>query len=331
MNFSKYHSENLGNKSFLVTGGAGFIGSNIVEYLIQYGAGKIKILDNLSTGSIENIRPFLVYPNVEFIEGDICSINDCEKAVQNVDYIFHQAALGSVPRSIHDPVLTNANNVTGYLNILTTAKNNGIKRFVYAASSAAYGDNPKLPKREDETGAPLSPYAVTKVVNELYADVFSKVYGFHSVGLRYFNVFGPRQNPNGAYAAVIPLFIKSIIMDEAPYINGDGNISRDFTFVANVVQANMKAMFSPKISKHTVLNIACGEQISLLRLVEEINFLLKKKVEPLYRNRRNGDIANSLADISKAIELIDYKPEYNFSNGLDTTIRYYLSHNPTSN
>ncbi|MBI2274130.1 MAG: SDR family oxidoreductase [Bacteroidetes bacterium] len=325
MEFKKYHKNDLSGSSFLVTGGAGFIGSNIVEYLVQFGAGKIRILDNLSTGNIENIKPFLTSSNVEFIHGDICSVSDCEHSVNDIDYVLHQAALGSVPRSIKDPISTNASNVTGYLNILTTAKNAGIKRLVYAASSAAYGDSPKLPKIENEIGAPLSPYAVTKVVNELYADVFSRVYEFHTVGLRYFNVFGPRQNPSGAYAAVIPLFINSMINGEQPYINGNGNISRDFTYVANVVQANIRSLFSEKIVKHTVLNIACSEQISLLKLVEEINSLLEVQIEPLYREKRGGDIENSLADISKARYMIDYQPEYSFSDGLANTISYYKS------
>ena len=243
-----YHDINLSNYSFLITGGAGFIGSNLVEYLLKYNAGHVRVLDNLSNGYFENIKDFMELPNFEFIEGDIRDLETCRKAADGIDFISHQAALGSVPRSISDPFTSNEVNVSGFLNILIAARDSSkLKMMVYAASSSTYGDSPNLPKIEGIEGNPLSPYAVTKLVNELYADVFSRVYSFHTIGLRYFNIFGPKQNPNNPYAAVIPIFCKNFINKKSPTINGDGNTSRDFTFIENAVQANIKAMLYPPL------------------------------------------------------------------------------------
>lgn len=323
MEFSKYHSVSLGNKSFLVTGGAGFIGSNLVEYLIQHNAGKVRILDDLSTGRFMNLESFINLPNVEFVHGDIRSFEVCTSAVEGIDYVSHQAALGSVPRSIKDPLVSNEVNITGHLNILMAAEQAKVKRLVYAASSSTYGDSEKLPKQEDEIGNPLSPYAVTKYVNELYGQVFSSVYGFHTIGLRYFNVFGPKQNPDGSYAAVIPLFISSMLRNEQPHINGNGENSRDFTFISNVVQANIKAMLSESIQSHTVMNIAYGEQNTLLDLVELINQNLETNISPQFGPSRQGDVKHSLADISRAKTIIEYNPEVSFQEGIKQTIAYF--------
>lgn len=325
MEFKKYHSQDISNKTFLVTGGAGFIGCNLVEYLVQYNAGKIIIFDNLSTGYIENIKEFLKLPNVVFLQKDIRNYEDVKDAMQGVDYVLHQAALGSVPRSINDPLTTNDVNITGMLNVLNAAKECNITRMVYAASSSTYGDSPTLPKVEDKIGNPLSPYAVTKYVNELYASVFSKVYGFHTIGLRYFNVFGPKQNINGPYAAVIPLFITKFLNGEAPTINGDGLTSRDFTFVSNVVQANIKALEAP-IHQSEVFNCACNERTTLLQLVENIRFHLDSTIEAIHGPERSGDVRHSQADISKAKNLLGYEPEIHFKEGLKFTIEFFKKH-----
>lgn len=323
--FNNYHSKDLSSYSFLVTGGAGFIGSNLVEYLVQHNAGKIRILDNLSTGNLSNIEEFINLPQVEFIKGDIRLYETCFSAVQGIDYVSHQAALGSVPRSINDPLTSNEVNVSGFLNILAAAKESGVKRLVYAASSSTYGDSKEMPKREGVIGLPLSPYAVTKYVNELYAHVFSLVYGFHTVGMRYFNVFGPKQNPEGAYAAVIPLFIKSMINNIPPTINGIGDNSRDFTFVSNVVQANIKSLLKEDITEHTVLNIACGGRTSLIDLVNSINEVMGTDIKPVFRDSRQGDVKHSLADISKARNVIGYEPEVLFAAGIQKTVSYFMS------
>ena len=323
MKFNIYHTGSLSDKKFLITGGAGFIGSNLVEYLVQHKALKVRILDNLSLGSKDNIREFLSLPNVEFLEGDIRDFETCKTAVNDVDFVLHQAALGSVPRSIDDPLTTNEVNVNGFLNMLEASRLTGIKRFVYAASSSTYGDSPILPKQEDLIGKPLSPYAVTKYVNELYAQVYSSIYGFHSVGLRYFNVFGPKQNVNGAYAAVIPLFVAAMLKGEHPIINGNGINSRDFTFVSNVVQANIKSVFADTIKQHTVLNIAFGGQTSLTSLVDAINKRLNTEINPTFRDPRKGDVQHSFADVSRASEVIGYQPEVSFEEGIAKTVDFF--------
>ena len=316
------------NQRFLVTGGAGFIGSHIAEFLLRNGAGKVRVLDNLSTGSMDNLKDLKGHPCFEWMEGDIRNPDTCNLAVRDIDFVSHQAALGSVPRSIKDPLTTNQVNVGGTLNILDASKNAGVKRLVYAASSSTYGDHPDLPKREENIGHPLSPYAVTKYVNELYASVYSRVYHFHTIGLRYFNVFGPRQNPKGPYAAVIPLFIESALKGQPPVIYGDGTNSRDFTYVENAVQANVKALLLPALKQHEVVNIACGASCSLNQLWEMICRKTGKKVPPTYKEARQGDVKHSLADISKAKSLLGYVPEFDLENGLDKAIEWYRSSNP---
>ncbi len=320
---TKYHTEDLSSFSVLVTGGAGFIGSNIVEYLLKYNIGKVRILDNLATGYLSNIEKYLPLANVEFIEGDIRNLNTCEKACEGIDFVLHQAALGSVPRSISDPITTNDVNITGFLNMLMAVKGSSVKRMVYAASSSTYGDSKELPKVEERIGKPLSPYAVTKYVNELYADVFSKTYGIEVIGLRYFNVFGPRQNLKGPYAAVIPLFIEAALKNESPTINGDGETSRDFTFIENAVQANIKAMLASDIKKHEVCNIAFGERTTLNMLWEYITNVAGIDSKPNYQNERAGDVRHSLANINKAGELIQYKPLYSVLDGIKITYNWY--------
>lgn len=318
----KHHHSDLSNYSFLVTGGAGFIGSNIVEYLLKYNAKKVRVLDNFATGSLSNLQAFIENPAFELIEGDIRDLQTCHNAASGMDFITHQAALGSVPRSIHDPITSNEVNISGFLNMLVAARDAKVKRFVYAASSSTYGDHPGLPKVEDKIGNPLSPYAVTKYVNELYASVFSRTYDFHTIGLRYFNVFGPRQNPKGPYAAVIPLFIESALKGEAPYINGDGETSRDFTFVENAVQANVKAMFATGINTAEIINIAFGQRTTLNQLWDRIAEIGHINLRPVYRAERAGDVKHSLADIAKASGLIGYKPAYDVLTGLNITYEF---------
>jgi UDP-N-acetylglucosamine 4-epimerase len=320
---SKHHIKDIDNYSFLITGGAGFIGSNIVEYLLKYGAKKVRVLDNFSTGSYQNIESFRSNPAFELLEGDIRDIDMCRKAVEGIDFVSHQAALGSVPRSINDPVTTNEVNISGFLNMLVAARDERVKQFIYAASSSTYGDHPGLPKVEDKIGNPLSPYAVTKYVNELYAAVFSKTYNFHTIGLRYFNVFGPRQNPHGPYAAVIPLFIESALKNEAPFINGDGETSRDFTFIENAVQANIKAMLAQDINKHEVINIAFGERTTLNELWSKLRQIAGIDITPVYKPERKGDVKHSLADITKAESLIKYVPQYSVDSGLEIAYKWY--------
>ena len=312
-----YSDNKLRNKSVLVTGGAGFIGSSLVEYLIKVGTKKIRILDNLSTGHISNIGNFLNTGTVEFIEGDIRDLKLCQESCKGIDFVLHQAALGSVPRSILDPITTNEVNITGFLNILLACRDNQIKRLIYAASSSTYGDSSSLPKVEEVIGMPLSPYAVTKYVNELYAGVFSKIYGIETIGLRYFNVFGSRQSPNGPYAAVIPLFLEAIRMQESPNSNGDGNQSRDFTYIDNVIQANIKSLFVENpLAVNQIYNIAYGEKISLNDLWSYLNELFGTEIVPNYREARIGDVRHSLADISKAKALLDYSPKIGVLEGL---------------
>jgi UDP-N-acetylglucosamine/UDP-N-acetylgalactosamine 4-epimerase len=309
----------------LITGGAGFIGANLAEKLLSdENVQAVRVLDNLSTGSMANIEEFQSHSKFEFVEGDIRDYKTCLQACDNIDLISHQAALGSVPRSINDPLTTNEVNVTGTVNIFQAAKEKKIKRVVYAASSSTYGDHPGLPKVEDKIGKPLSPYAVTKYVNELYADVYARVYGLELVGLRYFNVFGPKQNPKGPYAAVIPIFIQSILNNEPPTMNGDGTHSRDFTFIANAVQANLLALFTENNnSLNQVYNIAYGEKTSLNELFEMIKEIAGSDLSPFYGPERSGDVKHSLADISKAKELLDYKPSVDIKSGLKTTFEWY--------
>jgi len=310
---------NISNVSILVTGGAGFIGSNIVEFLLKNNVKKVRVIDNLSTGNKNNLKPFLEkYDNVEFMYGDISRLEDCRKAVKGMDVITNQAALGSVPRSINDPLSSHISNVNGFLNILIAAKEEGIKRVVYASSSSVYGDHPVLPKKEENTGSVLSPYAVTKAVDELYAGVFSKCYDMECIGLRYFNVFGPRQDPKGAYAAVIPKFIDIMKKGKQPTINGDGSFSRDFTYIDNVVQANIKALTtSNKECYGEVFNIGAGGRITILELVDAINKGLKTNIKPILGPNRAGDIPHSNADISKAKSMLDYEPKIQFYEGID--------------
>jgi UDP-N-acetylglucosamine 4-epimerase len=323
MNYSNFSKEIISKSSFLITGGAGFIGSNIVECLINFSAKKVRVLDNFSTGNVENLKDFLSLPNFELINGDITNFNVCIEAVRGMDFVSHQAALGSVPRSINDPIKTNHVNIEGFLNILIASNEEKVKRFVYASSSSTYGDSLILPKIEDSIGMPLSPYAVTKYVNELYADVFSKIHGFHSIGMRYFNVFGPKQNLMGPYAAVIPLFITKMLTNQSPIINGNDLITRDFTYVSDVVQANIKSLLCATLTKSEIINVASSREVSLLYLIEVLNQKLNSYIKPQIANARKGDVLNSLADITKAQRLIGYLPEFNFEDGIGFTIDYY--------
>lgn len=319
-----YHNQALSNFSFLVTGGAGFIGSNIVEYLLKYGAKTVRVLDNFSNGYRDNLTEFMDNPSFELIEGDIRDLDTCKKAVEGMDYVTHQAALGSVPRSINDPATSNDVNISGFLNMLIAVKDSTtVKRMVYAASSSTYGDSKSLPKVEDTIGKPLSPYAVTKYVNELYADVFGKTYGTDVIGLRYFNVFGPKQSPNGAYAAVIPLFMQALKDHQPAKINGDGEQTRDFTFVDNAVQANIKGFFAPKAAANEVFNVACGERITINYLWDSLKVAADSNLEAVYGPPRQGDVRDSLADISKAEKLLGYKPQYTVREGLKITWDYF--------
>ncbi len=311
--------------NILITGGAGFIGSNLVAALLRdERVSSVRVLDNLSTGSLKNITEFFPDKKFAFIEGDIRNFNTCLEACLGIDLITHQAALGSVPRSINDPLTTNDVNVTGTLNIFTAAKENNCKRVVYAASSSTYGDHPGLPKVEDKIGNPISPYAVTKYVNELYARVYSNLYGMQITGLRYFNIFGPKQNPNGPYAAVIPLFAEAILKNEAPTINGDGSHSRDFTYVDNAVQANILALFTKnKEAVNQVYNVACGAQTSLLELYDGLKQKAGSELKPIHGPERKGDVKHSLADISKAKNYLGYHPSVSVQEGLAKTFNWY--------
>ena len=306
--------------NILITGGAGFIGSNIVEYISQKKIYKqIRILDNLKTGKMKNIQ-FLLdkYDNIEFVHGDISNLEDCRNAVIGMDVICHQAAIGSIPRSIKDPLSSHISNVNGFVNILVAAKEVGIKRIVYASSSSVYGDNMILPKVEANTGNVLSPYAATKAIDELYGGLFTRCYGMECIGLRYFNVFGPRQDPNGDYAAVIPKFIDLLKRGVQPVINGDGSFSRDFTYVENAVHANVLALTTRNnISYGNVFNIGCGEQYSLLELIKILQIELKSDIKPLFGPNRQGDIPHSNADISKARDILGYHPIISFKNGMN--------------
>jgi UDP-N-acetylglucosamine 4-epimerase len=334
MSRNKFHHGDLSPYRFLVTGGAGFIGSNIVAYLVKHHAGHVRILDNLSNGSYRNIEEFTIFPQVEFIHGDIRDLDTCKHAVSGMDFVSHQAALGSVPRSIDDPLTTNAVNITGFLNMLVACKQEkGLKRLVYAASSSTYGDLDELPKVEERVGKPISPYAVTKAVNEMYAEVFSRLHGFHSIGLRYFNVFGPKQKQDGPYAAVIPIFCRHFIEGTAPTIFGDGHTSRDFTFVENAVQANIRSLLHGLksesksngniIYKHEVFNVACGEQISLNEMVKSLCEITGKQIAATYGPERAGDVKHSKADIEKIERILGYSPDYTFKEGLSIVYDHY--------
>ena len=318
-------TKKISQSSFLITGGAGFIGSNLVELLLDLGAKHVRVLDNLSNGYYTNIEAFLGLRNFEFIEGDVRDIETCRKAVEGMDYISHQAALGSVPRSVEDPVTSNEVNIGGHLNMLVAAKESpSLKRMVYAASSSSFGDSEALPKIEGNEGKPLSPYAVTKWVNELYGDVFSRVYGLHSVGLRYFNIFGPKQNPNNPYAAVIPMFMKAAMEGRSPKINGDGTNSRDFTFVENALEANIKAMLATvALSRHEVVNIAVGDRTNLVELWEAIAAASGTDVQPVFGPPRAGDIPHSLASIEKAKGLFGYDPQFRLREGIKITFDWF--------
>lgn len=320
----QFHVEDLSQSAFLVTGGAGFIGSHIAEYLLKNNAGKVRVLDNMANGFESNLDVLREYPAFEFINGDIRNPEVCQKACQGIDYISHQAALGSVPRSIKNPIDTNDVNIGGFVNMLKAAVDNKVKKFVYASSSSVYGDEPNLPKKEERTGNCLSPYAVSKKANELYASVFASVYHIPVLGFRYFNIFGPRQDPDGPYAAVIPLFVKGIIERTPVYINGDGEQTRDFTYVENAVQVNVKGMLTKnENATNRVYNVACGESYSINELFGRIKRYLESDWEPVYREPREGDVRNSLADILLAEGLLDYHPSTRFEDGLANTIAYF--------
>ena len=343
----------LTNKKLLITGGCGFIGSNLIEYFLKNN-NEVVCLDNLSTGHKKNIAPFLNNNNFQFMEGDIRDLDTCRKATNGCDYVFHHAALGSVPRSIKDPVTTNAVNIDGFLNMLIAAKDENIKRFIYAASSSTYGDSKELPKIENRIGRPLSPYAITKVVNEYFAKVYSELYALETIGLRYFNVFGKNQDPNGVYAAVIPLWVKKLINHESPIINGDGTYSRDFTYIDNVIQANEKAALTPKeellnnlklyysslrdgkrISIEApgvvmdVFNVAYGGNTTLIELFDALKINLTKydaaigNIEPIFGQKRQGDIPHSKASIQKAQSVLGYMPVFDASQGFEQACVWY--------
>ena len=317
------------DKLFLVTGGAGFIGSNLVSYLLHNGAKEVRVLDNLSTGSLDNIKEFEKFSSFQFILGDITDYQTCFEACFQVDGVFNNAALGSVSRSLEDPIATNHANVTGFITLLTAAKNQQVKRVVYASSSSVYGDDMSTEKQEHITGNLLSPYAVSKKTNELYAAIFNKSYNLDIIGLRYFNVFGPKQNPNGQYAAVIPIFITHMLNNKTPFIFGDGTTSRDFTYIDNVVYANVLAMTTGNSeAMNNVYNIAYGASTSLNTLFELIKKQLNSSITATYKPERKGDIKNSLANIDKAKQKLNYTPLINIETGLVKTIEWYKSNSP---
>lgn len=335
--FDECKSDLLKNpKRWLITGVAGFIGSNLLEFLLLHNQ-KVIGLDNFATGhkkNLDEVRSLVSHEqwkNFVFIEGDIRNLQDCKKAVESVDYVLHQAALGSVPRSINDPITSNEVNISGFLNILVASRDANVKSFTYAASSSTYGDHPALPKVEENIGKPLSPYAVTKYVNELYADVFARTYNFKCIGLRYFNVFGKRQDPDGAYAAVVPKWVAAMISNQNIYINGDGETSRDFCFIENTIQANILAATAPDEAKNTVYNVAVGDRTTLNQLFDALKTTLSKngityQQQPNYRDFRAGDVRHSQADISKIQKSLGYFPQYNIYQGIDTAIWWYKVH-----
>ena len=321
--------DNIKNSKILVTGGAGFIGSNLCEYLITSGA-RVNCLDNFATGHRHNIDHLLSNENFRLIEGDIRDLSTCQNACKGMDFVLHQAALGSVPRSIADPITSNDVNVGGFLNMLIAARDAEVKRFVYAASSSTYGDSEALPKVEDQIGKPLSPYAITKYVNELYADIFHRTYGLDTIGLRYFNVFGRKQDPNGAYAAVIPKFVMQLMAHESPVINGDGNYSRDFTYIDNVIQMNVLALLTENPEAiNTVYNTAFGDRTTLNDLMDSLKKYLSSfdstigEIKTIYGPHRAGDIPHSLASIEKAKQGLGYKPEFSMQQGLEQAVKWY--------
>lgn len=319
-----FHETDLSGYHFLVTGGAGFIGSHIAEYLLKHKAGKVRVLDNMLNGFESNLDLLRKYPSFEFINGDIRNLDTCKKACEGIHYVSHQAAMGSVPRSIKEPYNTNDINVGGFVNMLYAAVENKVKTFVYASSSSVYGDETTLPKVESKIGNCLSPYAVSKRADELYAGVFSKVYNLPVIGFRYFNIFGPRQDPDGPYAAVIPLFIKALLQNKPAFINGDGEQTRDFTYVDNAVQVNIKGMLTQnKEAFNKVYNVAVGENFSINYLFNSIRESLKLTAKPTYRDERDGDVRSSLADISLAKKLLIYKPSVRFDEGLIATIEFF--------
>lgn len=319
-----FHSSDLSSHQFLVTGGAGFIGSHIAEYLLKQGAAKVRVLDNMVNGKETNLAILRQYAAFEFIEGDIRNPETCQQACAGMDFVSHQAALGSVPRSIKEPVYFNDVNVGGFVHMLKAAVDNQVKQLVYASSSSVYGDEPTLPKKEERVGNCLSPYAATKKTNELYAQVFADVYGLKIMGFRYFNIFGPRQDPDGPYAAVIPLFVKGIMKNQPVYINGDGEQTRDFTFVDNAVQVNIKGMLTTNSGAlNKVYNVAIGENYSVNHLFDACRRQLGIDASPVHRDPRAGDIRNSLADISLAQRLLGYQPSKRFDEGLRETIDYF--------
>jgi UDP-N-acetylglucosamine 4-epimerase len=319
-----YHDKPIQDLRFVISGGAGFIGSHLAEYLLQHGASKVRVIDNLATGLRSNIELLSQYDAFEFVEGDIRSIEDCRRACEGMDLLSHQAAMGSVPRSIKDPITTNDVNAGGFVNMLTAAREAGVKRVVFASSSSVYGDEPNLPKLEERVGRPLSPYAVSKKSNELYADIFSDVYQQEIIGLRYFNIFGPRQDPDGPYAAVIPKFAEGILTSTDVYINGDGEQSRDFTFVENAIQANVKALLTNnKEALGQIYNIAVGDRFTVNELYNTIAELLGSTQKAVHREERAGDIKHSLASIGKAQKLLGYNPRYKMREGLERTMVFY--------
>lgn len=328
--------EKQGKEILLITGGAGFIGSNLCEYFLLQDYA-VRCLDNFSTGHRHNIAPFLNHPNFTLLEGDIRNLEDCQKAAASVDFVLHHAALGSVPRSIHDPITSNDVNVSGFLNMLVAARDAGVKRFVYAASSSTYGDSEALPKVEEVIGKPLSPYAITKYVNELYASIFSTTYGLETIGLRYFNVFGRKQDPNGAYAAVIPKFTAQLLHHESPVINGDGNYSRDFTYIDNVLQMNFLAITTQNPEAiNTVYNTAYGDRNTLNDLVSYLKEYLSHydpkiaSVPAVHGSQRAGDIPHSLASIEKAKKMLGYDPKFSLQDGLKEAVAWYVGQNNTT-
>lgn len=321
---AKYHDKDLSNFSFLVTGGAGFIGSNLVQYLIDNGAKLVRVLDDMSNGYEKNLAQFEKDSRLEFIVGDITNKTTCSEVVKDIDFVSHQAALGSVPRSLKTPLLTHEANSTGFLNMLTASKDASVKTFVYASSSSVYGDNIEMPKFEDKTGNPLSPYAVSKKTNELYAKTFNSAYGMQTIGLRYFNIFGPKQSPNGPYAAVIPLYMNALLQNKAGKFFGDGEQSRDFTFVENAIQANIKAMLCEnKKAFGEAYNIACGYKTSVKELYEVLKNAAESDKEAEICPPRTGDIKDSLANIDKAKNNFGYNPEIGIKDGLEITLNWF--------